>query len=347
MTQKQMSSTTPAERGSESGAADGDYEGEYGGDYDVVVVGGAAAGLSGALTLARARRRVAVVDGGEPRNASAGHVHSYLGREGAVPADLYADGRREVQGYGGTVLEGSVEGISRTGDGRFRVALADGRTLRARKVLAATGVTDELPAVPGLAGRWGRDVLHCPFCHGWEVRDEPIGILAVDLGAAMHQALLWRQWSEDVVLFLRDAGEPDEGQAARLSARGIRVVRGAVAAVEGGSGAPVVVMDDGRRVPRRAIVVLSRLQARAGYLATLGLEPVDQVANGLNFGTAVPAGSTGATAVPGVYAAGNLAAPMIQVLPAAAAGQAAAAALVAELMMEEVEAAVGSGAPVG
>ena len=323
-----------------TGRADADQDARY----DVVVVGGAAAGLSGALTLARARRRVAVIDAGAPRNAAAGHVHSYLGREGSTPADLYADGREEVRGYGGTVLDGSVEDISRTEDGRFSVQLADGRQLRARKILAATGVTDELPPVPGLAERWGRDVLHCPFCHGWEVRDEPIGILAVDLGAAMHQALLWRQWSDDVVLFLRDAGEPDAAQAAKLAARGIRVVRGDVTAVEGAPGAPVVLMADGERVQRRAVVVLTRLQARAGYLAGLGLQPVDQVANGLNFGTAVPAGPTGATSVPGVYAAGNLAAPMIQVLPAAAAGQAAAAAITAELMMEEVDAAVAGAA---
>src|SRR4051812_2274907 len=145
--------------------------------YDVVVIGGGAAGLSGALALARARRRVLVIDAGEPRNAPAGHVHNYLGREGTPPAELLAAGRAEVGGYGGQVSGGRVTGAERTDDAGFRVGLDDGRTVRARRLLVATGLVDQLPDVPGLGDLWGSDVLHCPYCHGWEVRDRAIGVL--------------------------------------------------------------------------------------------------------------------------------------------------------------------------
>lgn len=308
--------------------------------YDVVVIGGGAAGLSGALTLSRARLRVALIDAGEPRNSPAGQVHNYLGREGTTPGQLYADGRGQVRGYGGTVLAGRVGEVIRGLDGTFGIRLTDGRLLHARKILAATGVRDELPALPGLAERWGRDVLHCPFCHGWEVQDLPIGILATDLGAALHQAQLWRQWSSDVVLFPHTAIEPNASQSAGLAARGIQVVHGEVAGVEGSQGSPVVRLTSGELIPRCAVVVLSRLHAQAGYLAGLGLVPTEQVVNGLTIGTALAAGPNGATEVPGVYAAGNLTLPMIQVLPAAASGQAAAAAIIGELLGEDVAAAM-------
>ena len=165
--------------------------------YDVVVVGGGAAGLSGALALARARRSVLVIDAGAPRNAPAGHVHNYLGREGTPPAELLAIGRAEVAGYGGEIVDRHRH-VRRQAPGtaRFRVTLADGATVRARRLLVTTGLVDELPDVPGLAERWGRDVLHCPYCHGWEVRDQAIGVLATG-PLAVHQALLWRQWSRE------------------------------------------------------------------------------------------------------------------------------------------------------
>jgi thioredoxin reductase len=145
--------------------------------YDVAVVGGGAAGLSGALALARARRSVLVVDAGEPRNAPAGHVHNYLGREGTPPAELLAAGRDEVTQYGGEIVTGRVASAAREGD-VFRLNLAGGGTVHARRLLVTTGLVDELPDVPGLAEQWGRGVLHCPYCHGWEVRDQRIGVLA-------------------------------------------------------------------------------------------------------------------------------------------------------------------------
>jgi thioredoxin reductase len=139
--------------------------------YDVIVIGGGAAGLAGATALLRSRRSVLVVDGGEPRNAPADGVHNFLTRDGTPPSELLAAGRAEVLGYGGEVVHGSVVAV----DPGFRVRLDDGRTLSARRLLVATGLADELPDVPGLAQRWGRDVLHCPYCHGWEVRDRAVG----------------------------------------------------------------------------------------------------------------------------------------------------------------------------
>ncbi len=309
-------------------------------EYDVVIVGGAAAGLSAGLALSRARRKVAVVDSGEPRNAAAGHVHNYLGREGAAPGELYAVGREEVRSYGGTILEGQAQNVERAGDGTFRVSLQGGTVLAARRVLAASGALDELPDVPGLARHWGTGVLHCPYCHGWEAAGKPLGVLATDLDTAVHQALMWRQWCEDVVLFLNGAGEPDAEQSIQLAARGIRVLDGAVAAVEGDAGLTGVRLASGEFVSRQALVVLTRLRARADYLAGVGLAAQEQHFGDLAVGTAVQADASGVTEVPGVFAAGNLTSPMTQVIGAASAGLAAATAINAELIAEDTAAAV-------
>jgi thioredoxin reductase len=172
--------------------------------YDVVVVGGGAAGLAGAVALARSRRSVLVVDAGEPRNAPASHVHNFLTRDGTPPAEIYAAGRVEVERYGGTVETGTVTALRRDG-GRFAVQFG-GREVTARRLLVATGLRDELPDVPGLAERWGIDVLHCPYCHGWEVRDQRIGILATGPGA-VHQALLFRQLNPQVTVLAHTGPE--------------------------------------------------------------------------------------------------------------------------------------------
>lgn len=226
--------------------------------YDVVVVGGGAAGLSGALALSRARRSVLVIDSGEPRNAPADRVHNYLGREGTPPGELLEVGRAEVAGYGGQFHTGRVEEVTRDDDG-FRLGLDGGGSVRARRLLVTTGLTDELPDVPGLAQRWGRDVLHCPYCHGWEVRDRRIGILATG-PFAVHQAEMWRQWSADVLLLLHDSPAPDAEAAERLAARGIAVVPGPIAEIEvTGDALTGVRLADGRVVALDAVVVATRL----------------------------------------------------------------------------------------
>jgi thioredoxin reductase (NADPH) len=308
--------------------------------YDVVVIGGGAAGLSGAVALARSRRRVLVVDSGRPRNAPAVAMHNYLGREGARPTDLLADGRAELVGYGGEVVRGEVTAARREDDGTFTVTLDDGRSPTARRLLVATGLVDELPDLPGLADRWGRDVLHCPYCHGWEVRDQPIGILATGPNA-MHQALLFRQLSDDVVFFRHTGPDVGPEQDDQLAALGIRAVDGEVAGIE--------VTDDrlsgvrlasGEVIARSVLVVAPRFTARAGVLETLGLPAVDQEMGGHVVGSTVPADPTGATAVPGVWVAGNVADTSAQVVVSAAAGLRAGAMINADLVMEDARRAV-------
>jgi len=305
-------------------------------EVDVVVIGGGAAGLSGALVLARARRSVVVVDAGAPRNAPATGVHGFLTRDGMPPAELVATGRAEVRSYGGDVVDGEVVGARRRGDG-FVVTLADGRTFGARRLLVATGLVDGLPDIPGLAERWGRDVIHCPYCHGWEVRDQPVGVIATG-PVAMHQVLLFRQWTADLTLFLDDTLEPTDDEWEQLAARGIAVVDGPVAALE--------VTDDhltgvrlasGVTVPLRAVAVGTTLRARANVLAELGLAPAPHP---MGIGDHVTATPQGATDVPGVWVAGNVTNLGGQVVVAAAEGLMAAAMINGDLVTEDTKRAV-------
>ncbi|MFC5815516.1 NAD(P)/FAD-dependent oxidoreductase [Nonomuraea harbinensis] len=304
--------------------------------YDVVVVGGGAAGLNGALMLARARRRVLVVDAGSPRNAPAEGVHGLLARDGMPPGELLERGRAEVRHYGGQVLTGEVEAAVRDDDG-FGVTLTDGRTVRARRLLVTTGLVDELPDVAGLGARWGRDVVHCPNCHGWEVRDRAIGVLASG-PMSVHQALLFRQWSDDVTYFTHTMPAPTGEDAERLAARGIRVVEGEVASLKVAEDRLVGVrLSDRTLVSREVLAVASRMEARAGFLATLGLRPVEHPGGA---GEHIPADATGRTEVPGVWVAGNVTDLVAQVGTAAAAGAGAAAQINADLVAEETREAV-------
>jgi len=304
--------------------------------YVVVVVGGGAAGLSGALMLARARRQVVVIDVGAPRNAPAAGVHGFLARDGISPAELLERGRAEVRRYGGHVVDGEVAAVAREDSG-FTVALADGRTVRARRLLVATGLVDELPGIAGLRARWGRDVVHCPYCHGWEVRDQAIGVLATG-PLAVHQALLFRQWSADITFFSHTTPRPAGEEAEQLAARGIRVVDGEVASLEiAGDRLVGVRLSDGTVVSRQALAVSPRVTARAGVLTALGLQPM---AHPLGAGEYVAADATGLTAVPGVWVAGNVTDLSAQVGGAAAAGAVAAAAINADLVAEETRRAV-------
>jgi len=307
--------------------------------YDVVVVGGGAAGLSGALTLARARRRVLVIDAGEPRNAPAGHIHNYLGREGTPPSQLLADGRGEVAGYGGEVVGGRVTGAQRLDAGGFRVALEDGGTVTARRLLVTTGLVDALPDLPGVRELWGTDVLHCPYCHGWEVRDRAIGVLGGPMG--LHQALLWRQWCDDVTLFPHIGPALTVEEREQLAARGVTVVDGEVTGLETAAGRLTGIrMADGAVVARQALAVGTRMVARSDVLTSLGLaaEPLEML--GAEVGSFVAADPMGVTAVPGVWVAGNVTDLRAQVIVSAAAGLTAAAQINADLVAEDVRLAV-------
>ncbi|MET0325063.1 MAG: NAD(P)/FAD-dependent oxidoreductase [Ilumatobacteraceae bacterium] len=266
--------------------------------YDVVVIGGGAAGLSAATILSRSRRRVLVVDAGDPRNARAGHVHGYLGREGAPPHELLASGREEVRSYGGEVRPGRVVDVTgRRGD--FTVALEDGSAVHARRLLLATGVTDVLPDIDGLADRWGRDVLHCPYCHGWEVRDRRVGVIPFPF-MPTHVAQLFRQLTDRVTLFAAGV-ELDDEQRHGLEARGIDIVEGAVAAVEVHDDALTGVrLVDGDVIPLDALAVATRLEARAELAERLGAEMID-----VPVGRHVSLGPMGRTTVPGLWSPGT------------------------------------------
>jgi thioredoxin reductase/protein-L-isoaspartate O-methyltransferase len=299
--------------------------------YDVVVVGGGAAGLSGALALGRSRRSVLVIDAGEPRNAPAGHAHNYLGREGVPPLELLATGRAEVTAYGVEVLADRVVGLSGVADD-FLVTTQGGRRFRARRVLHTGGVVDELPDVPGLAGRWGTDVLHCPYCHGWEVRDRAIAVLATGPMAA-HQALLFRQLSDDVVVVVHDGVEVADEDAERLGGIGVRLVHGTPQGLVTDDGDRLVGLRlaDGSVLERDAIVVASRPHVRADHLAGLGIEPTPFEMHGAVLGSVVAVEPTGATAVPGVFAAGNATDVSMTLMASAAHGNRVGAWINAEL----------------
>jgi thioredoxin reductase len=309
---------------------------------DAVVIGGGAAGLNGALMLARSRRSVVVLDSGMPRNAPAEGVHGLLGHDGVPPAELLEKGRAEVRGYGGIVRSGEVIKATSAepapgGDPRFTVTLADGATLHARRLLVATGLRDVLPDVPGLAEHWGHGVVHCPYCHGWEVRDEPIGVIAVG-PASVHQALLFRQLTDDLVYLTRGT-VLDEETRARFAARGIRIVDAAVDQVvaDDGGGIAGVRLADGQLVARRVLAVATTMLARTDGLEDLGL-PMQDLPNGM--GRHFVTGMAGTTEVPGVWVAGNAADLSAQVGASAAAGAMAGAHINADLVTADTAAAL-------
>ncbi len=299
--------------------------------YDVVVIGGGAAGLSAALVLARARRSVVVVDAGAPRNAPAPQMHGFLSRDGLPPQELLTIGRREVRSYAGAIIDSTVASAARRARSTFEVGLADGTVLTARRVLVATGLRDVLPDIPGVRERWGRDLLHCPYCHGYEVRDKPLGVLGGTDEAVMH-ALLIRQWSADVVFFAH-TGTLTSVQREQLAARGIGIVDGTVTRLLVESDRLVAVeLDDGQLIPRAAVFVRPTFTPNTDLLVSLGCDLDD-----LGW---VVADGTGRTSVPGVWVAGNAANARAQVITAAGEGSSAAIAINADLLGEDLQRAV-------
>ncbi|MEU3486931.1 NAD(P)/FAD-dependent oxidoreductase [Streptomyces massasporeus] len=335
-------------------------------NYAVVVIGGGAAGLSAALVLGRARHRTLVVDAGEPRNAPAAHMQGYLTRDGMPPTEFLALGRAEIARYGVELVRDRVVEVTRAenlggvqeknftevqgravteaqgedptgapGEG-FTVVLAGGRTVQARRLVVATGLKDELPAVAGVAERFGRDVLHCPFCHGWEVRDQPFGVLASS-PASVHQALMVSQWSKDVRFFLHTVAEEElsDEDLRRLAAAGVEVVPGEVAGlVVEDDRLTGVRLADGTEHARSVLFLAPRAVPQTGLLEGLGAELHDTP-----FGAYPVVDATGLTSVPGVWAAGNAIGFAEQVVHAASGGYRAASAIVGDLLMTDLDAA--------
>jgi thioredoxin reductase len=272
-----------------------------------------------------------VVDAGSPRNAAAAHLHGFLSRDGLAPADLVSLGRDEVAGYGGDLVDGSVSKLLPDGASGFWVRLADGRQLSARRLLVTTGLRDELPNIDGLAERWARDVLHCPYCHGYEVRDRQLGVIGGS-SEAVRYAQIVRQWSPDVAYFT-PFGMLTATERAQLVARGIGVVEGDVVRVlvehdqlQG------VALAHGRTVPREVLFVPPDFLPNNDLLRQIGCQ-VD--INGW-----VVKDANGATSRPGVWVAGNVANPRAQLITAAGEGSAAAIAINADLVGEDVSSSV-------
>jgi thioredoxin reductase len=299
--------------------------------WDCIVVGAGAAGLSAALVLGRARRRTLVVDAGGQSNLAAHGIGGLLGHDGRAPADFYAAGRRELAAYPTVELrDGRVLGGERLESG-FALDLDDGSRQQARRVLLATGMEYRHPQLPGLVERWGGSVFHCPFCHGWEVRDEPLGVL--DRGASgVHRALLLRMWSDDVTLLADGPADLGDEDRDRLDAAGVAVDERPVAGLRGpGATLTAVAFEDGTERACRGLlvpVVLHQRTALADDLGAVAVEPGPLAAD------AVDVDAQWATSVPGLAAAGDITGTMPSVANAIAAGSTAAAMIVGGLMAE-------------
>jgi thioredoxin reductase len=301
-------------------------------EWDCVVVGGGAAGLSAALVLGRSRRRTLLVDEGEQSNLAAHGIGGLLGHDGRPPAELYAAGRTELAAYPTVeVRRGAVTtGIS--DDGSFVLELADGSRVRTRRVLLATGMDYEAPPITGLAELWGRSAFHCPFCHGWEARDQPLAVLAQG-DRAVHMALMLRGWTDDIVLLTN--GEPglEPEHIEQLSAAGVTIDEREITEFVSDSGElAAVTFTQGPPLGRRGVLVAASLHQRSSLAAQLGVDflpPTPVVVDGIEVD------AFQRTSVPGVFAAGDLSAAIPQVAAAIATGSMAATAVVQSLLADD------------
>lgn len=285
--------------------------------YDVIVVGGSFAGVSAAMQLARARRRVLLIDAGRPRNRFASHAHGFFGQDGVPPAQIVATATAQLLRYPTVTL---VKGEARSAygeAGNFHVELADGSHRRAERLILATGIRDKVPDLPGLEARWGISVLHCPYCHGYEVGDRRLGVLATH-SLSVHQAILIPDWGP-TTWFTQGIVEPNAEEAALLQARQVSIERTPVAEVLGDAPAiDALRLVDGRVIPIEALFVGAQTEMASDLADQLGcafdegpLGPLVRV-DGLK-----------ATSVPGVFAAGDASTAMTNATFAAASGVAA------------------------
>jgi thioredoxin reductase len=283
--------------------------------FDVIVVGGSYAGISAALPLARARRKVLVVDGGQRRNRFAKSSHGFLGQDGQAPEAIAAKGRAEVLAYPTVTWREASVTEARKVPGGFAVR-AGGEEHRSRRLILATGITDELPAVPGLAERWGKTVFHCPYCHGYELGQGRLGVLAAT-PMSMHQGVLVSEWAGPgaMTVFLNGAFEPEPAQLAELASRGIQLERELVVGVGGDAPALEVRLADGRTTALDGLFVLSRTRVNGSFAEQLGCELEEGPV-----GTFYKTDAMKETSVLGVFACGDAGLPMGSVPFAAADG---------------------------
>jgi thioredoxin reductase len=291
--------------------------------WDCVIVGGGAAGLSAALVLGRARRRVLVLDTGEQSNLQAHGIGGLLGHDGRTPSELYMHARAELAAYPSIELAGLRIVAGTRDNGRFVLRTADGTVLEAARVLLATGMKYATPDLPGMDELWGDTVFHCPYCHGWELRDRALAMLGN--AKALHRSLLLRGWSDDVILLTDGPADLDGHERERLERAGVAIDERPVAGVRARDGALVAVLfADGGELRRDGLLVPAPLEQRSGLARELGAELTER--------GSVDADAFGRTTVPGLYAAGDIVSPMPQVAGAIADGSRAAAAINDDLL---------------
>lgn len=270
---------------------------------DVAIIGGSFAGLSAALQLARARRNVTVIDAGEPRNRFAAASHGFLTQDGAKPAEILAEARRQLAAYPTVrMVEGRAEKVFGITDA-FSITLQEGEELSARRIVLAHGVSDSLPDIPGLAAEWGKRVAHCPYCHGYEFGGGPLGVLAANGEVALHHAMLVREWGP-VTLFLNGVVEPDPAMLQQFEARGVAVERRPVTAVVSGAEGLSVQLADGNAVDIVGLFTQPRSLPSTDIGEQLGCLHVESP-----FGPILKVDETKQTTVSGVFAAGDIARP--------------------------------------
>lgn len=270
-------------------------------ETDFAIIGGSYAGLSAALQLARARQRVAVVDAGLRRNRFAANSHGFLGQDGRPPGDISEDARQQLLRYPNVrwipaqVL--SARRLDASKDAGFELRLSSPEPIRARRLILALGVVDELPEVDGLAERWGRGVYHCPYCHGYELENGPIGVLAAS-PLAQHHALMLPDWGT-VTLFLNGRFQPDAEEAAALARRGVIVEPVPVKRLIGTAD---VELQDGRVLRMNGLFTQTRTRPASPLADQLGCEMEDGP-----MGPFIRTDAMKATTVPGVFACGDAA----------------------------------------
>jgi thioredoxin reductase len=268
--------------------------------HDAIIIGGSFAGLSAAIYIARARRSVSIIDTGSPRNRFAARSHGFFAQDGSEPGTMLAAARSQVAAYPtATFIDGDAISAAREPDG-FSVRLATGETLEGTKLVLAFGISDELPAIPGLAERWGRSVLHCPYCHGYEFSGQRLGVLSVS-PMSLHQAMLIAEWGP-TTLYLNGASQPDDASLAQLQERGVAIEPAAVRTLQGeGAQLSAIELTDGRTSGVDALYLGPRTRLNSEIAQCLGCE-LDEG----RFGSIIRTDDARMTTVSGVYAAGDI-----------------------------------------